>query len=139
MSAFAIPVDASESFPSGVSRASEAVQRQWTQARQHFVLPVTRRTIEQQFQGLAETWKEEVGSTSSMTDLVLSPSYQRIIGLGPKVIPSILVELSRRPDHWFSALAALTGVNPISENAAGDLDAMTKAWLRWGDEQGYLD
>lgn len=129
----------SEAQPSGVSPTYGVILKQWAQARAHFCAPISRQPIQSKFAGLAATWKEETGFSSSLKDLVLSPSYQRIIGLGPGVVPWILAELAMRPDHWFWALNALTGVNPVSPEAAGDLRAMTEAWLRWGDQQGLLD
>ena len=125
--------------PSGVSAASNVVLKRWAEARAHYCSTISGEPIHRKFANLAATWKEEVGYTSSLSDLVLSPSYQRIIGLGPRVVPSILVALYREPDHWFWALNALTGVDPVPTSAAGDLAAMTKAWLHWGEEQGLLD
>jgi len=125
--------------PAGVSVASKSVHEQWRQAQRHFATPVTRATVAHRVSELAETWRQERGASSSFADLVLSPSYQRIIGLGPKAIPAILLELVNQPDHWFWALHAITGVNPIPDNAAGDFRAMTKAWIKWGEEQRMLD
>jgi hypothetical protein len=71
--------------------------------------------------------------------MILAPSYQRVIGLGPKAVPAILVELAKQPDHWFWALNAITGVNPVKAEWAGNLRAMTDAWVSWGEEQGLLD
>ncbi len=70
--------------------------------------------------------------------MFLVPSYQRIIGLGPNAIPLILRELHDEPDHWFWALAALTGENPTGQEAAGNVDGMREAWLQWGRQRGYL-
>lgn len=134
--AFALGAD---QMPSGVSQTSDVVRSQWLKAQRHFAAPVSRATTAQRFGDLAATWKEERGASSSFTDMVLSQSYQRIIGLGPKVVPSILVQLTKEPDHWFWALTALTGANPIPDSAAGNLRAMTSAWLKWGEEQGLLD
>src|SRR5690349_303577 len=93
-----------EARPTGVSAASQLVLRNWIQACAHSRAPISREPVGQKFSGLAATWKEEIQYSSSLTEWVLSPAYQRIIGLGPTVVPSILLELSRRPDHWFWAL-----------------------------------
>lgn len=77
-------------------------------------------------------WKAETVFTSSMTDIVLHPSYQRIIGLGPDVVPYILQELVENGGHWFWALQALTGENPVSEQDKGRTKLMASAWLEWG-------
>jgi len=65
------------------------------------------------------------------------PAYQQIIALGPPVIPLILRELRERPDHWFWALNAITGEDPVGPE--DDFDQAVEAWLRWGRERGYLD
>ncbi len=85
---------------SGVSGASTAVKQAWESAYHHYIAPVSREPVHMKFAGLSQTWKDERGGISSFTDLVMQPSYQRIIGLGPAVIPSILAELAESPDHW---------------------------------------
>src|SRR3989454_9429685 len=110
-----------------------------SRAHREAVAPVSRQPVWQRFAELAATWKEERGFSSSLTDMLLSPSYQKVIALGRPVVPYILAELAARPDHWFWALATITGVNPIPERAAGNLRAMTQAWLRWGDKEGLFD
>jgi hypothetical protein len=35
-------------------------------------------------------------------------------------------------------LNAITGENPIPDDAAGDIDRMTAAWLEWGRANGLL-
>jgi len=94
--------------------------------------------IEVQFRSLAQTWKSEARFASSPTQMFLLPSYQRIIGMGPKVIPVILHDLQREPNHWFWALAALTGENPVSPELAGNTQSMREAWMTWARERGYL-
>ncbi len=88
---------------------------------------------------LVKRWRSETRFLSSTTDLVMHPDYQRIIGLGPVVIPLILAELAREPDHWFWALRALTGEDPVSPEDRGKIKTMTEAWLRWGRTKGYLE
>ena len=109
------------------------------QAHQEALEPMSRQPVWQRFAELAATWREERGFSSSLTDMVLCSSYQRVISLGPAVVPYILAELNTRPDHWFWALSAITGVDPVPEEAAGNLRAMTKAWLQWGDREGFID
>ena|SRR3990172_3062969 len=123
----------------GVSSTSTTVQAQWVKAHRDAVEPVSRQPIWQRFAELAATWREERGYSSSLDDLILNPSYQRIIALGRPVVPYILLELAAAPDHWFWALSTITGANPIPPEAAGNLREMTRAWIRWGDEQGLLD
>jgi hypothetical protein len=90
------------------------------------------------FQSLKENWKNTRGPTSSITQLVLHASYQRIIGLGLEVVPHILAELSKETDHWFWALKSITGEDPVPDDAGGDLSRMTTAWLDWGRDRSYI-
>jgi hypothetical protein len=70
----------------------------------------------------------------------MHPAYQKIIGMGEWAIALILRELAENgPDDWFWALTAITDENPITEKMAGDMRAMTEAWLQWGRRAGYLD
>jgi len=64
--------------------------------------------------------------------------YQQIIGMGAPVVPLILEELQREPDHWFWALEAITQENPVPKEALGKVLQMAQAWVEWGKNQGYL-
>lgn len=122
----------------GVSGESAVIDRAWENARVHYSFPVTREPLASRFAGLAETWRSETTVESSFSELVMNSAYQRIIGLGPQVLPNILDELKHRPDHWFWALSSITGVDPIPEEAAGNLRLMTEAWLNWGRTEGLV-
>ena len=86
----------------------------------------------------AERWRKETAIFSSVSDIVLNPSYQRIIGMGPDVVPLILRDLEKTNDHWFWALEAITGQNPITEDDRGRVKQMAKRWLEWGKAQQIL-
>ncbi|MEO2091441.1 MAG: hypothetical protein ABGY75_18440, partial [Gemmataceae bacterium] len=79
------------------------------------------------FRQLADQWHGETQFLSSTTAICTHPAYQRIIGLGPQVIPLILAELEKQPAHWFWALQALTGENPVRLADQGNVPAMTAA------------
>jgi hypothetical protein len=70
--------------------------------------------------------------------MTASPAYQQIIRMGHVVVPLILKELKERPDHWFVALSAITGADPIRAGDRGRLEKMTSAWLDWGRERGLV-
>ena len=94
---------------------------------------------ERRFNKLAKAWKSETELLSKVTKKILHPAYQKIIGMGEPAIPLILKDLSENgPDDWFWALTAITDENPITEEIAGNMVAMTEAWLRWGKKAGYL-
>ncbi|MBI1851775.1 MAG: hypothetical protein HYR85_15650 [Planctomycetes bacterium] len=98
---------------------------------------MSRRTIQQQFDALAEWWRAETRHLSSVTQMVTHPAYQRIIGKGQVVVPILLRELRKRPDHWFWALKAITGEDPVRPEDRGKLPAMANAWLEWGRTHGF--
>ncbi len=95
--------------------------------------------VERRFHKLAKAWKSETELFSKVTKKILHPAYQKIIGMGEPAIPLILKDLSENgPDDWFWALTAISDANPITEEIAGNMRAMTEAWLRWGEKAGYL-
>src|SRR5258708_13893714 len=56
-------------------------------------------TLRERFDTLVSHWKRERGPHSSSARLTSHPAYQDIIGLGPAVVPLLLKELERAPDH----------------------------------------
>ncbi len=100
--------------------------------------PVRKYAVEQQFRSLASEWEDQTRYESTAIQKFLAPSYQRIIGLGPSVVPYILRDLQLKPNHWFWALVAITGENPVMPDDAGNIRRMTAAWLDWGRKHGLL-
>ena len=94
-----------------------------------------RQVLDQLFHDLVERWRNETGHLSSVTRMVLHPSYLRIIGLGRGGLPLILRELRERPDHWLVALNAITGEDPAPEGAS--FREAVAAWIKWGEIRGY--
>ena len=90
-----------------------------------------------QFHGLASEWKKDTALVSSVTQIALHPAYQRIIGMGSAVVPLLLRELEREPEHWFWALRAITGADPVQPADRGKMKEMAAAWVEWGREHGY--
>jgi hypothetical protein len=88
------------------------------------------------FAELANEWKRNTAFSSSLSEIVLDPAYQQIIGLGIAAVPYILSDLSKGPNHWYWALAAITQENPAANAPAGDIEAICDAWLRWGRRRG---
>ena len=62
----------------------------------------------------------------------------RIIGMGMPVVPLILEDLRRRPNHWFWALEAITEQNPVPPEELGKVQQMADAWIEWGIQQGLI-
>ena len=94
--------------------------------------------METRFRALADQWRWETGPLSSSSKIAAHPAYQEIIGMGPAAIPLVLRELQERCDHWFAALRALSGENPVPREFAGRVPKMREIWLEWGREKGYI-
>jgi hypothetical protein len=92
--------------------------------------------VEGRFHQLAGEWRAAVGPLSSASKIVQHPAYQEIIALGRDAVPFILQELEQKPDHWFAALRAMTGEDPVAPEDRGLMDRMASAWVRWGKEHG---
>src|SRR5688500_13362738 len=73
------------------------------------------------FAALVAQWKAARANVSRVDKMVLLAPYQQIIGMGHQAVPLLLKELNQAPDHWFWALHAITGVNPVPEEARGSL------------------
>jgi hypothetical protein len=57
------------------------------------------RDLENRFKQLAAEWRRDVALLSSVTAIVEHPAYRQIIALGRDVVPLILRELEKEPDH----------------------------------------
>ncbi|HEX8673792.1 MAG TPA: hypothetical protein VF710_17985 [Longimicrobium sp.] len=102
-----------------------------------YAAPATGYRLEEEFRRLSARWREETEHLSS-TDVFTHPDYQRIIGLGSVVVPALLRDLSRTGAHWFWALRAITGENPVAAENAGNVRKMIEAWLAWGQARGLV-
>jgi hypothetical protein len=100
------------------------------------VLPAL--SIRQEFSNLAEEWKRDTEIISSERDVVLHPSYQRIIGMGLPVVPFILRDLEETGSRWYWALNNIVGENPVPIEDRGRNRKMVEAWVTWGRKHHYL-
>lgn len=124
--------------PYGTGLEFHQVLTELIKVRQHYQIPISRQREKtaERFRELLRQWKADVAPISSLTEMAMHPAYQQIIGLGREAVPLILRELEREPDHWFWALKAITGVDPVESARKGRVREMALAWLRWGREQG---
>ena len=95
-------------------------------------------SVHGRFQQLKDDWKSKTRHLSNTAQISLVFSYQKIIGMGPAVVPLILAEMEKEPDHWFWALEAITGESPVADSDAGDVEASARAWVEWGRQKGLL-
>ncbi len=91
----------------------------------------TDNSVRLRFNELKDNWKSETAFLSSISDIVLNFNYQMIIGIGPDVLPLIMEEMKAEQGHWFWALKAIAGVDPVPPEVRGDMARMTHAWLEW--------
>ena len=89
-----------------------------------------------QFQRFAKTWRDECAHLASIREMVLHPAYQQIVGMGLSALPFIFAELEREPNHWFWALRAITGEDPVPPEHRGNVSQMAQAWLQWAERKG---
>lgn len=99
--------------------------------------PIFRASVVDKFETLVAEWKTTRNQLSSGTEVVMHPAYQKIIGMGLAVVPLILREMEANLDHWFWALKAITGKDPVPPAHRGRLKLMAKDWLDWAKKQGY--
>jgi hypothetical protein len=106
----------------------------------YFFEPISRQEADPsvRFLMLKDRWEAETAFLSSITHIAMHPAYQEIIGMGLPAVPLILAEMERKPGHWFWALRAMTGIDPTLPEDRGNVRRMTKSWLLWGRERGYL-
>jgi hypothetical protein len=94
--------------------------------------------IRTMFEEEAERWSRETEFLSSTPKLVLHDSYQRIMAMGPEVVPFLLQDLQKNRRSWFWALRHLTQANPVPVKDQGNLDKMIAAWVAWGKQEGRI-
>jgi hypothetical protein len=80
------------------------------------------------FETLKSQWKSKTRYMSNSAQIAMVWEYQQIIGIGRPALPFILAELEHETDHWFWALEAISGENPVPANQAG----RSKTWRRRG-------
>ena len=92
----------------------------------------------QRFTELADQWEIETVFLSSSGQASKHPAYQEIIGMGKQAVPLILERMQAERGHWFIALRAITGANPVKPADRGKVAVMQASWLEWGEDNGYI-
>jgi len=133
--------DATLENDAGVGQDSQTIRRYIEDLLAHYYKPLSTQWANPmiRFSSLEREWKESTSMLSSITEIAMHPSYQQIIGMGPTALPIIFLSMRREPDHWFWALRAITGENPIPINQRGKIKEMTDAWMEWGKNHLYLE
>jgi hypothetical protein len=94
--------------------------------------------LRERFEQLKDEWKAQSRYLSNTAQMAMLWPYQQIIGMGSAAVGLILAELHKETDHWFWALEAITGENPVPPEAAGKVEQMAKAWIDWGRRKGFF-
>jgi hypothetical protein len=96
--------------------------------------------VEYRFLALARRWHDDTRLASSLSMIAMHPAYQEMIGMGEQALPLIFRELAaerENPGHWFWALRAITGADPVPAELKGMIREMAGSWLNWAREKGY--
>ncbi len=123
-----------------LSDESKEIHRESERSAEHYFIPISRQetACAIKFQELKSRWEVDTAILSSITEIALHPAYQQIIGMGRNAIPLILEEMNEKSGHWFWALKSITGEDPVLPEQRGRIKEMTKAWLNWGNKQGFI-
>ena len=106
-----------------------------------FTITTSQKTnLEAEFRELTNQWRHDTGHFSLVSQMTRHPAYQCIIKMGEPAIPLILKDLESQPDHWFPALASISGESPpIPDEDRGKIRAISKIWIKWGKTKGYIE
>jgi len=104
-----------------------------------FIQEMYQQQLKKRFNFYSSIWKNETIFFSSISEITNNAAYRSIIGLGKDVLPFIIEDLKTNDNHWFYALEALTGKNPIKENHKGIVMLMKNDWLEWAKENNLTD
>ena len=90
------------------------------------------------FTELADRWEKETVFLSNSGRAAEHPAYKEIISMGESAVPLILERMRLERGHWFIALRAITGADPVNPADRGKIAPMQNSWLEWGEANGYI-
>ena len=125
---------------SAVGEDASELEVNFNEAVSEYLIPYStqEKDLLHKFCNLVVTWEDETMMVSSVSELITHSAYLQIIGMGGEVVPFLLFELQRKPNHWFIALQSITGENPIPESHYGNVPLMIKDWLKWGKQNKLI-
>ena len=123
----------------GIGEESGKIQESFGESMEHYLRPILRQWADPftRFLKLKHEWEAGTAALSSITAIAMHPAYQQIIGMGPIVVPLIIREMVKEPNHWFWALKSITGEDPVTPEKRGRIKEMTEAWLLWWRKKGH--
>jgi type I restriction enzyme M protein len=91
------------------------------------------------FRRLVERWELERPRGAELMVMAEHPIFQSIVGMGQRAISLLLGELDAKTSAaWMVALNTITGINPVPREDEGNIKRMAAAWIRWGNQRGYI-
>ena len=121
-----------------MAQALEIMRESLNHPAEPILIPQKQPPARDAFEKLADEWLKGRPRGVNVRQMTEHPAYQQIIQMGEPAVPWILDRLDRETDHWFPALSAITGANPVPPNSKGNLPDMTAAWLHWGRLRGHI-
>lgn len=94
--------------------------------------------VAKEFRRLTKQMEGRLGPTSRLREWLFSEEYVAIVGLGPRVVPHLLVDLRKHVRPWFFALRALTRQDPTVGVSPGNFEELARHWVAWGVEQEII-
>lgn len=119
----------------GFGDTADSLSGLFKTTQEHFKQPIVRKNDYEKFRDLSFTWQHDHRFTSDLEKIAMHPAYQEIIGMGEKALPYIIDSMQKKPHHWFAALKAITGVDPVDDDDMGNMFEMTNAWLNWYEKR----
>ncbi len=90
-----------------------------------------------EFRQLRDEWLHAVAHLSMTRRRIEHPAYQKVIEMGERVIPFLIMDMERNQTHWFHALGAITGSQPVPQEMLGRVGEMVEAWVSWGRQHRF--
>ncbi|HKQ45618.1 MAG TPA: hypothetical protein VJS47_09510 [Rhizomicrobium sp.] len=84
-----------------------------------------------EFAELVSRWRAETALSATAREMMLAPSFSKLVSMNEKIIPLIIEELKRQPSFLFLLLHAITKENPVPQTAQGKIPEIVSAWLTW--------
>ena len=86
------------------------------------------------FNAYKNLWQSETAMDASPKKISEHSAYQSIIKMGWYAIPFIIEELKDNLQHWFYALRAITGEDPVKKEHQGYMQKMAQDWINWWEK-----
>lgn len=90
------------------------------------------------FYAVLRRWQKDTAIMSSPTAIKQHEAFEALVKHAELAMPLILKELHARPSNLVWVLNAHADERPFPDEANGDIAAMSKAWVNWGERNGCV-